>query len=292
MYDAAINGTDLINIVDNFIFSCNVDKNTHEFIAKFAYYIDRVLLPFYLGVGAITNLMVIIFLLQMYKKKISKMSSYHFLIINLATADFLVCAFIPVTLREYSTITRFECLFFFEMARRVCPIASCWLLTLIAFTRYRIIVQPFHRKLNKKTCCIFVSIIWIMSFIASSYGFVVMRYSNTTGCYSERPRKERCIYNASLSVFYFIIPSALMWYFFHQIEKKLDEHKTDRNLVLNKLTPKRNRKALKTLRFLLIVFVVTAAPGQIILLLTFDQQVKIRLLAINFSTIARPSILC
>ena len=92
-YDEEIIKTDFKTIVDNFIYHCSYDANT---LANLRHYVKRVIFPSYLGFGAIGNLLVIIFLLYTYKKKISKMNSYHFLIVNLAIVDLLVCIFVPV----------------------------------------------------------------------------------------------------------------------------------------------------------------------------------------------------
>ena len=64
-YDAKIDKTDIIAIVDDFIKDCNDNEYKHEFLYKMAYYVYRVIIPSFLGVGAILNLLVIIFFLQM-----------------------------------------------------------------------------------------------------------------------------------------------------------------------------------------------------------------------------------
>ena len=65
-----------------------------------------------------------------------------------------------------------------------------------------------------------------------------------------------------------ILCDVLMWYFYHKIEKKLTENEMGSNFVLSELSRQRNRRALKTLRFLLIIFAVTVAPGRILFLVT------------------------
>ena len=272
-YHVKINKTDVITIIDDFINDCSFDENKNAFLKKTTYYVSHVAIPSYLGVGAIANFLVIIFFLQMYKKKISKMSSYHFLIVNLAIADLLVCVLVPVTLSKrlnesLQTFGRFECHFLWPFTSSVCPSASCWFLVLLAFARYRRIMKPLQTKLKKKICCIFIFIIWLISFAVSSYWFSSLGYSDTRGCFIELSVKQGLIYRASLFVFYSIMPIILMWYFFSKIEKKLTENETDRNLVLSELSRQRNRKALKTLRILLAIFVITVFPGQILFIVS------------------------
>ena len=263
-HDANINNTDLITIVGDFVNNCSYDENQHKFIKNLEFYVFRVIVPSYLGLGAIANFLVIIFFLQMYKKKISKMRPYHFLIVNLAIVDLLVCVLVPVVIsRTYRTLEKFECLFLANFARRVCPSASFWLLVLLAYARYRLIVKPFRRKLEKKACCIVVFIVWIFSFAASSYWFSTHRYSESEGCLFKKPTKKTLIFRAVFFVFHSTIPLILMWYFPHKIEEKLSEYELDTNIVL------RNRKALKTLRFLLVIFAVTVIPGHIVFLVTY-----------------------
>ena len=60
-----------------------------------------------------------------------------------------------------------------------------------------------------------------------------------------------------------------MWYFLHKIENKLTENETNTNFISSELSRQRNRKALNTLRFLLVIFVGTVAPGYIFHFVSF-----------------------
>ena len=89
---------------------------------------------------------------------------------------------------------KFECLFFTIFALWVCRIASCWFLVLLAFARYHSIVKPFQKRLNKKTYCISVLMIWVASFGALSYWFLLLRYTDIGGCQREMSPNENTLF--------------------------------------------------------------------------------------------------
>ena len=59
-------------------------------IIREVYY--RKIIPIFNGIGAIGNLLIIVYFMKINWNKLKKMSSYHYLLINLAVADFIVCA--------------------------------------------------------------------------------------------------------------------------------------------------------------------------------------------------------
>ena len=271
--DSFIAQFDLNQLTNDFVDHCAFKKEL-TFLGEIILSIYNVAIPIYLALGAFGNFLVILFFLHMNRRKLSKMSSYHFIILNLAIADLLVCVLIPIILsKPFKDFLKFECLFFFDFSNWVCPIASCWLLVLLAFARYRLIVKPFQRKLTKKRCAVLILIIWVLSFCCVSYPFSRREYSDSDGCISRRDDTGLLIFRGFFYVLDFIIPSSLMTYFYNKIEKKLTENELS---SINEVSQRRNRKALNTIKYLPVIFVVCVCPGRFFVRLSELLQLFIR----------------
>ena len=100
----------------------------------------RKIIPIFNGIGAIGNILIIVYFLKINWKKLKKMSSYHYLLIHLAVADFIVCTGgIPSNMTMYN-LGEFGCRYLMLLFAGVSGGASCYLLVIISFARYRAIV--------------------------------------------------------------------------------------------------------------------------------------------------------
>ena len=103
--------------------------------------------------GVLGNLLIIVYFLNLNWNKLRRMSSYHFLLINLALSDALACggtAFLLHNVMKPSwELRKSGCICVMNVFINICPMASCLLLIATSYARYRRIVTPFKRKLNK-----------------------------------------------------------------------------------------------------------------------------------------------
>lgn len=208
-------------LVGKFTESCCYYENEKSTFLSNLYHIFNTVKPAYYGLG---NLIIIVFFLQMDKNKLSKMSSYHFIIVNITIADLCVCLYLIYRYLIKSPIGRFECLFLMNFGSWVCPAASVWLLTLLAYARYRSVVKPFQRKMTKTKCTLFVIASWAVAFCTVSYNLSQKEYSDSTGCKVKIPHKFRNIYYGLIVIFDSVITSSLMLYFHHKIKSKLQKN--------------------------------------------------------------------
>ena len=192
---------------------------------------------------------------------------YHFVIINVAFADLLACIFASFTIRNVMFNKLFwgkiECVFLFHLGGWIAPSASGWLLLLLSFMRYRIVVTPFKAKLKLKTCAIATLLIWIISCSCGSYLMATIEYTTNGRCMSKNHR-EILAYRGILFIFDFIIPATMMLYFYQKMRNKLNTEIGNES----RTRQKRNQKALKTVKYLLIVFVITVCPGKFFLIVS------------------------
>ena len=260
--DSYVNRTDLKTLIGELNVSCYNDDEFKLLKTILNHFWNP---PVYFGFGVLGNLLIIIFFLQMYAKKLSKMSSYHFMIVNIAVADLFVCSYFAKIrdISSESSSRRFECVFFSPFRNSVCPAASVWLLTLLSYARYRLVVKPFQPKMTKKKCTLFVIACWIVSFCTSLILFVNVRYSDDSkSCYSALTLKQWKINNTTIFVFESLITLFLMLYFYCKIKKKLLEN--DLRLPRQSSSQKRNRTALKTIKYLLIIYATTTCFGRLL----------------------------
>ena len=120
-------------------------KDTSHNVSHILAYVIRILLPVLLGIGSFWNILVIVYFIRINGKKLKKMSSYHFLVINLAIAD-LITTVASAIYYHYAVQTSWElgefgCVFMMSFVGYVCPLASTWILVLISYARYRSIID-------------------------------------------------------------------------------------------------------------------------------------------------------
>ena len=144
-----------------FLLANDIDKYCYGYI-----------FPIVLGVWSLWNLLIIIYFVKINLKNLTRMSSYHFLIINLAAAD--LCTYVGISniFPLMRKLGAFGCVFLTHFFEAVCPVVSCWLFVLISFTRYRSIVHPLRTKINKKVHCLACFSIWLIASLLNIYHFL------------------------------------------------------------------------------------------------------------------------
>ena len=105
--DLYINKTDLKSLSGEFIDFC-YDENEFAVLKTIAHHLWKTVSHVYFGFGALGNLLIIIYFLQLYRKTVSRMSAYHFIIANIAISDLLVCS-IMINISFKTTSTCYVC---------------------------------------------------------------------------------------------------------------------------------------------------------------------------------------
>ena len=226
--------------------------------------------------GTIGNLLIIIYFVKInLKKKLKNMSSYHFIINMLAVADLLACLGESVLSSYWSKqsweLGEFECRFLVDFASCVCPMASSWLLVFLSYVRYRSLVQPFKTRISKRKCGAVCFTIWLVSFVNCIYVFInrklffEMDYEGhlRLQCKIRTSTSNILAYDVSYMFLDSVFPVALMTHFYRKIKQKIDDDKTN-SFELNPQSRQRNHTALKTIRSLIMVYIICVCPARII----------------------------
>ena len=110
-----------------------------------------------LSLGLLGNIVIIVYFIKINKKHFRKMSTYHFLIIILAIIDLVVIlcgSILSIPLDENNdknlNIDRYYYDDVLNIIKEGSTTASCWILVLLSYERYRSITHPFNRRLKKK----------------------------------------------------------------------------------------------------------------------------------------------
>ena len=102
------------------------------------------------SIGILGNILIIAYFLHRNRRNIGKMSSYHFLMILLAIFDSVTCWGLALSKYQQNwEMSALSCQLG-ASALEVMSLASIWALVLIFYERYRGILYPFGKRLNKK----------------------------------------------------------------------------------------------------------------------------------------------
>ena len=261
------------------------DHQEHSEHRLITIFLSTKILPAIYCLGAIGNFLIIIYFVKINRKKLSKMSAYHFLIINLAIADFLTCfglIFVSYFLGvpEWK-LGKFGCSLMIGFFSSACPYVSCWILVLLSYTRYRSIVQPFKPRMTKAKCSIICLIIWILCIIGSLDNFLKRNIIMKNGhrqCITEVSLAHRIIFSSVRLTLDSGAPISILSYFYIRIKRTLAREDTSKNLAANDSSRQRNQNALKTIFTLVVIYVICVCPGRAlhlmkhILLATLDEK--------------------
>ncbi|XP_066914312.1 neuropeptide Y receptor type 2-like [Clytia hemisphaerica] len=235
-------------------------------------------------IGLVGNLLIISHFMLKHRGKLTKMRGYSFLIIILAVVDLLVC--FSLTFATYFELElvwklgQYLCEYNGFITRGALPILSFWVLVLVSFERYRNIVKPFDKKISVKIYTLVLGVmlvlLGIVGFILHQFGVVVkMNFiKNTKGdlvcvvpasSFSKIPKREFFTNAAIWVASMMLIPVTILYYYYSRISRymKRESSKAIQNAGQAAIQiRKRNKKALRVLFSLIVVFVMTAFPAR------------------------------
>ena len=242
-------------ILDILATSKKVDKIVADF-RTFGYI--PVIVP-----GMIGNILIIVYFWKINNEHVGRMSTYHFLIILLAITDLIVIAVTGISsvATDGKTITdQVHIQLILWAMRSGSASASCWMLVLLSYERYRSIVHPFKRRLKKKYAFYFGICVWCACISAQLSTFLVY----------EKNRNRFPIFLVAVCMDCFLPSIALLFFYWristylskndlssntNQVTSSDDETKSRRNT---------NRSANKTIRNLAILYVCLVWPSRIL----------------------------
>ena len=233
------------------------------------------ILPFVLSAGSFWNLLIIIYFVKINIKNLKKMSSYHFLIINLAVADLCTCFGTPITLHFYLKpsweLGAFGCTFMSSFIFYICPMVSCWLLVLISFARFWSIMYPLRARINKKKYGLACLSIWIITSLSNVYYFITNKIKQSQDgprCWDASMEGSDVVQPLITIFLDSFLPFAIMLFLYHKMEKRLNAEENENSFALNDQSRQRNRRALRTIRGLIWLFILTVILGRVYNLLS------------------------
>ena len=224
--------------------------------------------------GAAGNLLIIVYFLKInFANKLTKMSLYHFLIIQLAIVDLITSVTTSVTINKIHgsawSLGSFMCSIGYPFLISILPYVSYWILVLISYERYRSITQPFAIRGTKCKYSIIIFLIIVICCLA----FIPFMLKTRVKIDAHENRKcEDGMRNFSPTnyVFYALflrtldcfLPASLMYFFLRRIQNWMNKYVN--HLPLTEESKKRNSLALKTLRNLIIVYICCVFPGRLV----------------------------
>ena len=242
----------------------------------FQNYFFRNVFPGLAAIGGFWNLLIIVYFVKInLKKGLKRMSSYHFLIINLALIDLSICSGIAIfshfLVKESWELPAFACPVLDVYFTDTASVTSCWVLTLISFARYRSIVHPMSVKINKKKYGLAGFLIWVIPAVINIYDLIKVKkvYDSEDGTYScEYVTQEddqiidtQTVVNSVLDSF---IPLALMVYFYRKMSKAMHRDEHANTFSLSNQSRLRNRTALQTIKGLTLLFIYTVLTTRVL----------------------------
>ena len=248
-----------------------------ELVQNLSLTIIEKILPVMFAFGLCGNILIILYFVKInMKNTLKKMSVYHYIIIRIALSDLLTCIGTPIILKANSEpswrLGEIGCYFLKDFFSVVCPVASCWLIVLLSYARYLSLTKPLGAivKYAKWKCSLMILLIWLLAFIASLFRMVQWKLvyierdeSKLLRCVLDTSGVLRYIHRSSLVLFNLLIPQTLMLYFYRKIKHTMS---TSEIYFTNndQKVKKRNRSALRLIKMLIIIFVISISPGHII----------------------------
>lgn len=240
-------------------------KSTSEKI-QLAVYVFTFLL------GSVGNILVLIIV----KAKRSRRSVNDLYIMNLAVADLLFIAFLPLytyNLLDPVVLSTGACKFIGPVMTMT-YFLSVYTLTFMAVHRCYVILNPFKPEMRHRTAYITLAIIWAMSAIFITPLVVVNNsYDPYPGCIeSGWPTKNhKRAYTISLVVLQYVLPLTIISVAYIRIIIDLNRgsaSKFERHTQVHQQFRKENLQIVKTLATIVVLFAVCLLPGQIVWMLS------------------------
>lgn len=230
-------------------------------------------------VGFIGNLFTIIVICRKGQNK----SVYQRLVLNLAITDFLfILSALPIATYELFAVvekTEFYCRVMTPLLT-VFYFLSIFTITSMALQRCRSIVLPYRPKLTKKKAYVWISAIWLSSFIVVLPLTIVTKLQPNTGeCEENWPSfGHRQAYTMALFLLQYLLPLMIISTVYLKITRYLLKAEfsgrarnasftTEEQRVAEARRIKTRNQAIRTLAAVVIFFAICLFPGQVAWLL-------------------------
>lgn len=216
--------------------------------------------------GSVGNILVLVIV----KGKRSRRTVNDLYIMNLAVADLLFIAFLPLfvyNMLDPIQFTTGACKFVPVMTMTY--FLSVYTLTFMAVHRCYVILNPFKPEMRHRTAYITLAMIWIISFIFITPLIVVSNsYSPNPGCIESGwpSTNHKRAYTTSLVVLQYVLPLTIISVAYIRIIIDLNRgsaSKFERHTQSHHQFRKENLQIVKTLATIVILFAVCLLPGQI-----------------------------
>ena len=195
--------------------------------------------------GLLGNLLIILFFIKSNRKNLKKMTPYLFLLIQLAIVDSLICIEIILTSHYLGNLFGIQYISINIGLLKLYMLDSNLLLILVSFLRYQNIVHPLKTKWRKQRfCCLSLG-----AFLLSCFIFVP---GSGSGDHLNHFTPSDFA-TAIVALLSFI----LAFWFYHKISRALAKAPHAR-------AEERNKKALATLKFLILLFSVSVVLGKML----------------------------
>ena len=159
----------------------------------------------------------------------------------------------------------------------ILPLISCWMMVILSYERYRTIVHPFKKRLTKTKY--FAAVCIVSCLVISLYLDSILRNEVTPAvgtpgkkCIeiaSHYTSIENTLHVISERLLDCVFPVLFMVYFYNKLKTTLFADSQDKaaspskRKLFNAKSQKRKEDALKTLKYLLIIYVVCVFPGRL-----------------------------
>ena len=225
--------------------------------------------------GIFGNSLIVVYFVRKSKWRITKLSSYHFLIILLAVTDLFMCVSLSYTYYvEWNwKMNQWTCEYGQVYFKLSFPNLSFWFL--ISYERYRNIVRPFDGRTYRRK---YMAIILAMIGICIPIPFVLRQFDHfrfkwqelgnngVTLCYVDVTNATMIEYHATLIGLALLAfaPTGLTVYYYKKISNYMrNEERNSQNVgqAADKIR-QRNKRALRVILLLILTYVVTSIPAR------------------------------
>jgi len=251
--------------------NCDFDEEMDVLIMMDESILGTVFRYFYF-VGVFGNVLVIIyFTKQNHRWDPRKLSPYHYLVIQLAFVDLLMCACAVAEIWTYSQAL----MIFYQLTYSIITSLSCWTIVMMSLERHRGILHPFRAKIRK----------W--RFLLASISIAVIVLIINVVYYLCIPKFNVSEIGATI-VYTFLIeiviesflPVACICVLYRRMAKALRSTgqkaatTTTSDVISNHVRLRRNKTAVLTLKWLTIVYIFCVVPSRTVITILIVLQMN------------------
>ena len=203
---------------------------------KLAFQILNYIYIFILTIGCIGNILIIVYFINVNRRKLKKMSAYHFLLILLAIVDLIVVT-TAISLKYQIHSIKLLQMFIYHCHNTFIWTSIC-ILVIISFLRYKAIASPMKRRWSKK----YYFSLCLICFCCCTCVWLI---------YSRYEANEKTNYITLIASR--IVPLSMLCFFLIKMTNDLKKQTT----IINDRTRNRNKIALNTVKYLIIIYFLT-----------------------------------